>query len=154
MSNEGPSIVVVDDEPAIVRSLELCFEEDFPVLGATSGEAALAVLAEHPEVGVIVSDQRMPGMTGVELLARSIETHPNAARIVLTGYTDVESLIEAINTGHVFQYVTKPWENHDIQMVVRRAMEHHALTVENLRLTEDLRTANERLSSENVQLKR
>ena len=93
-------------------------------------------------------------MTGVELLARSIDSHPDAARIILTGYTDIDSLIEAINTGHVFQYVTKPWENRDIQMVVRRAMEHHRLTIDNGRLTEELKVANDRLERENVQLRR
>ncbi len=147
-------LLVVDDETHVVRSLELSFLDDYEVLTATSGERALEILEQRRDVGVIVTDQRMPGMTGVELLARSRETHSHAVRVLLTGFTDVEALIDAINDAQVYRYVPKPWEPRDLELTVRRAMELHQLTLDNQRLTAELADANERLTRENVDLRR
>jgi response regulator RpfG family c-di-GMP phosphodiesterase/HD-like signal output (HDOD) protein len=117
-------IMVVDDEPANLRLLERLFRRDYQVITASSGDEALELLNQH-DVSVLVSDQRMPGMTGIELLKRSAEFRPHMVRIILTGYTDVGALVEAINCGHVYKYVTKPWSNDDLRLTVERALQHH-----------------------------
>ncbi len=111
------------------------------MLRAGHGEEALARLAAEPEVAVIVTDHRMPGMTGVELLRRSQERTPDAVRIVLTAYTDVDSLMEAINTGRIYHFVPKPWDPNELLVVVRRAAERWRLARENARLRDELELA-------------
>jgi PAS domain-containing protein len=93
-------------------------------------------------VSVVISDQRMPEMTGVEFLSKVFEMNPTTTRIILTGFADMDAIIQAINDGHVYAYITKPWEPADLKQVVRRAVDHHALAVENERLMTDLRDAN------------
>ena len=149
-----PAVLVVDDEPASVELLRITLGMDHPVLTATSGTAALQLLAAHPEIAVAIIDQRMPGMTGTELIQRTVEPYPDLVRIILTGYTDVESLIQAINAGRVYRYLTKPWHKDELVATVRQALEVHRLARENRRLTEELRAANERLRAENVHLRR
>src|SRR5207244_12610302 len=92
-------------------------------------------------VSGIVTDYRMPGMTGAELLRRSQEHAPDAVRIILTAYTDVDSLMEAINTGRIYHFVPKPWEPNGLVLIVRRAAERHALARENARLRDELEVA-------------
>ncbi|MES2964878.1 MAG: hybrid sensor histidine kinase/response regulator [Bdellovibrionota bacterium] len=120
------SILCVDDEVDNVDSLERLFRRKYDVLKATSGRAALALLAQHP-VTVIISDQRMPNMTGVELLSESIKTHPDAIRILLTGYTDIESVVAAINSGQIYRYVTKPWDPVDLSNAIDKAVERYEI---------------------------
>ena len=145
-----PTVLIVDDEPRVLDALEAVLAADFRVLRALHGEAALAVLAEE-EVAVIVTDHRMPGMTGVELLRRSQERAPDALRIVLTAYTDVDSLMEAINTGHIYHFVPKPWDPHELLLVVRRAAERWALSRENARLRDELELAYNALRRESAE---
>ena len=123
------SILCVDDESDNVDALERLFRRKYRVFKATSGDQALEILAENP-VSVIISDQRMPQMTGVELLAESIKSHPQSIRILLTGYTDIDSVISAINNGHVYRYVTKPWDPVDLSNAVDKAVELFELTAE------------------------
>lgn len=137
-------ILVVDDEPANVRLLERLFRREYHVITANSGAEALALLETH-DAAVIVSDQRMPGMTGVEFLKRAAEMRPHTVRIVLTGYADINSLVEALNSGVVYKYVPKPWMNEDLQQTVVRAVEHYEtiknqyqIKLQNERLTEQL----------------
>ncbi|WP_204137555.1 response regulator [Halomicronema sp. CCY15110] len=122
-----PKLLVVDDEPDNLDLLYRTFYRKFTVLRAESGHAALATLVEHPDVAVIISDQRMPGMSGTEFLRQTAVQYPNIMRIILTGYTDVEDLVGAINQGKVFKYVTKPWEAHDLKLVVTQALDAHQL---------------------------
>lgn len=117
------TILVVDDEPASLRALQRTLLPEHRVLTAGDGEAGLAVLAAEP-VSLIVTDHRMPGLSGVEMLARSRRSHPDAVRVVLTGYADLDALAEAINAGAVFYYLTKPWEPGELRLVVRRGLEH------------------------------
>ena len=117
-------IMIVDDEPANLRLLERLFRRDYQVVTASSGAEALQLLNQH-DVAVLISDQRMPGMTGIELLKRTAEFRPHMVRIILTGYTDVGALIEAINCGHIYKYVTKPWSNDELRLTVERALQHH-----------------------------
>ncbi|HKV42008.1 MAG TPA: response regulator [Blastocatellia bacterium] len=116
------TILAVDDEPANLRMLERLFHKEFHVLTATGGEEALEIL-KREQVSLIISDQRMPGMTGTELLSKSLSTNPDAIKIILTGYTDPEALIEAINNAHVYKFVSKPWDPVGLKGIVREAIE-------------------------------
>jgi len=138
---EETTVLVVDDEPRVLDALEAVLAAEFRILRAGHGEEALARLAAEPDVAVIVTDHRMPGMTGVELLRRSQEHTPDAVRIVLTAYTDVDSLMEAINTGRIYHFVPKPWEPNELLLVVRRAAERWRLARENARLRDELELA-------------
>lgn len=138
-------IMIVDDEPANLRVLERLFRNDYEVVTAGSGAEALQSLQQH-DVALIITDQRMPDITGIELLKRTASLRPHMVRIILTGYTDVETLVEAINSGHVYQYVTKPWNNEELRLTVSRALEHfetmksrHELEMTNQRLIARLR---------------
>ena len=133
-------IMVVDDEPANLRLLERLFRHDYQVLTAASGAEALRLLELH-DVALLITDQRMPGMTGIELLKRASEFRPHMVRIILTGYTDVGALVEAINCGQVYKYVTKPWSNDELRLTVSRALEHY----ETNRSRHELAFTNQRL---------
>ncbi|QSJ16798.1 response regulator [Nostoc sp. UHCC 0702] len=138
--NSKPKILVVDDEPDNLDLLYRTFYRDYKVLRATSGPAALDLLAQEGEVSVIISDQRMPIMSGTEFLSLTATQYPDIIRIILTGYTDVEDLVEAINAGKVFKYVTKPWEAEDLKAVVRQALDtHNVLKARTRELTRTLR---------------
>jgi FixJ family two-component response regulator len=135
-------ILVVDDEEAILETMAFTFEDEYDVLTSSSARDGLAKLDEHAPVAVVISDQRMPEMTGVEFLARVVERHPTTVRIILTGFADMDATIQAINDGHVYAYVTKPWEPDELRQVVVRAVQHHQLSRENERLLAELRGAN------------
>jgi len=135
------TVLIVDDEPRVLDALEAILAAEFRVLRAGHGAEALERLAAEPDVAVIVTDHRMPGMTGVELLRQSQERTPDAVRIVLTAYTDVDSLMEAINTGRIYHFVPKPWDPNELLLVVRRAAERWRLARENVRLRDELELA-------------
>jgi CheY-like chemotaxis protein len=120
-------MLVVDDEPDNLDLLYRTFRRDFQVLKAESGVRALEVLAAEGEVAVIISDQRMPEMKGTEFLSRTVPQFPDTMRIILTGFTDVEDLVEAINSGQVYKYITKPWDPNELKAVVQRAAETYEL---------------------------
>ncbi len=133
-------IMIVDDEPANLRVLERLFRPNYQVITAPSGAEALALLERH-EVELLITDQRMPAMTGIELMTKTVAIRPQMVKILLTGYTDVGALIEALNSGLVYRYLTKPWNNDDLRLTVSRALEHyemmkakHLLGMENQRL--------------------
>jgi len=131
-------ILIVDDEEAILETMTFTFEDDYDVLTSGDAQEALTILEENGPIAVVISDQRMPGITGVEFLSQVYERHPSTTRIILTGFADMEATIQAINDGHVYAYVTKPWEPDDLKQVVRRAVDFHRLRVENERLVADL----------------
>ena len=141
MNRERPRILIVDDEEAILETMSFTFEFDYEVLTALSGPEALEKLEAEGPVAVVVSDQRMPRMTGVELLTRVFERWPATVRIILTGFADMDAILDSINSGHVYAYITKPWDPDDLRQVVRRAVEHYQLAVENARLVGELGTA-------------
>jgi len=116
-------LLVVDDEPDNLDLLYRTFRRDFEVIQADSAIAALQILAEQGEMAIIISDQRMPEMLGTEFLSKTVERFPDTIRIVLTGYTDVGDLVEAINSGQVFKYITKPWNADQLHQVVAQAAE-------------------------------
>jgi two-component system response regulator HupR/HoxA len=148
-----PTLLVVDDEEGILEAVSLTLASEGRVLVARNGREALALLATE-DVALILTDQRMPGMSGVELLERARQTRPHAIGILLTGYTDIEALADAINRVRVYGYVQKPWEPNDLRLTVRRALEAYELAHENRELTRRLEEAVAQLRQENVLLRR
>jgi signal transduction histidine kinase len=141
------AILVVDDEPASVRAVQRALAEQYRVLTASGGAQGLATLAAEP-VALMIVDQRMPGMSGTEFLARCAVEHPDTIRVLLTGYTAVDTLVEAINAGHVYHYLTKPWEPRELRLVVRRGLERYEAQSERRRLLGELERACARLRRE------
>ena len=131
-------ILVVDDEPDNLDAFRFNFKRVFKIHTAGSGDEALAVLKEH-DVSVIVTDQRMPRMTGLEFLKAARAARPEAVGIILTAFTDVDVLIESINLGHVYRYITKPWDAKEVKGILTQAIERFHLRRDNARLTERLR---------------
>lgn len=121
--SKKPKMLVVDDEPDNLDLLYRTFRRDFQVLRAESGMSALEVLSVEGEVAVIISDQRMPEMKGTEFLSKTVPQFPDTIRIILTGFTDVEDLVDAINTGQVYKFITKPWDPDELKTVVQQAAE-------------------------------
>lgn len=146
-------ILIVDDEPGILESLELTLGSEYRVFTAETGERGLEIL-EREDIALVIADQVMPGMTGVEFLEKVLERNPRAIRMMLTGYADITSLVRAINEGRIYSYVPKPWEPDDLRIDVRRALEAYELAWENTQLVGALAEANERLRAENVYLRR
>jgi response regulator RpfG family c-di-GMP phosphodiesterase len=114
-------LLLVDDEPLILESLSQLFDYDYSVLTANSGEAALSLLNSHRDVAIIISDQRMAGMRGVDLLRHVKQIIPESMRILLTGYSDLESVLQSVNVGEVFRYVRKPWQPDTLKSIVALA---------------------------------
>ena len=119
--NDKLKLMVVDDESDNLDLLYRSFRRDFEVFKADSALTALKILSQEGEMGIIISDQRMPKMSGTEFLSRAATQYPDTIRILLTGYTDVEDLVSAINAGHVFKYITKPWNPIELETIVRQA---------------------------------
>jgi response regulator RpfG family c-di-GMP phosphodiesterase len=118
------TILLVDDEAANLRMLERLLSADYNIVTADSGQAALNIIAQQP-VAMIITDQRMPGMTGIEFLKRAETMAPLTVRVIITGYTDAEALVEALNSGVVYKYITKPWINSDLKTTIQRGLQHH-----------------------------
>ena len=146
-------VLVVDDEEAILESIEMTLGSEYRLFTATNGEAALEIL-DRESIALVISDQVMPGMTGVEFLERVVEKNPKAIRMMLTGYADMSSLIRAINEGRIYRYISKPWEPDALRVDVRRALDAYGLAARNVELAADLEVANERLRAENLYLRR
>ena len=136
--------MVVDDEREVVRSLRRIFRKKYEVLMAESAEEARLMMGEKP-AQVVISDQRMPGTTGTELFHYLKKSHPRTIRILLTGYSDIEAVISAVNEGDVFHYVAKPWEPAELETIVQQAFEHYRLVQQNQSLVAELQQANETL---------
>lgn len=131
-------LMVVDDEPDNLALLYRTFRREFEVVKAESAVEALQILDEQGEMAIIISDQRMPEMLGTEFLSKTVDRFPDTIRIVLTGYTDVEDLVEAINSGKVFKYITKPWVPEQLKVVVQQASETYRMVKSR---TDELRRA-------------
>ncbi len=136
-------ILIVDDELPNLRLLERLFRRDYNVISAASGMDAMRLLEQH-DVALIITDQRMPGMSGIELLKRTASLRPHMVRIILTGFIDVGALVEAINCGQIYKYVTKPWNNDELRLTVERALQHYDTN----RSRHELAHVNERLVSQ------
>lgn len=133
-----PLILVVDDEPRSVETIARVLDDDFDVLTAHDGEQALEVLAANP-IEIILADQRMPGMTGIEMLTRVRQEWPDVVRIVISGFTDAADIISGINEAGIYHYVTKPWHPDALLLTIRNAADLFRLQRENVRLAQELR---------------
>ena len=148
------TLLLVDDEENILTALNRLLRRDgYKILKATSGRDGLEVLAMN-KVGVILSDQRMPEMSGVEFLRKAKHLYPDTVRIVLSGYTELKSVTDAINEGAVYKFLTKPWEDDQLREHVREAFERHELALENERLSDEIMHANEALTVAQHELER
>jgi len=152
----GPSLertlLLVDDEENILSSLRRLLRRDgYTILTATGGQMALELLATHP-VDVIISDQRMPGMTGVEFLRKAKDMHPDSVRLMLSGYSDLQSVTDAINEGAIYKFLSKPWDDSMLRANIEEAFRRKLLADENRRLSGALKDANEALARINAQL--
>jgi response regulator RpfG family c-di-GMP phosphodiesterase len=129
------------DEQNVVSSLKRLLRRDgYHILSATHGNEALDLLKEH-DVGVIISDQRMQGMTGIEFLAQVRASYADSIRIVLSGFNDLDTVADAVNKGHIFKFIPKPWDDEQLRITVREAFEYLELRLENKRLTQELQAA-------------
>lgn len=129
-------ILYIDDEPENLFSFKAAFRRQFDILTVDSGEAALALL-EQGGIAVVMSDQRMPGMTGAQVLATIRERWPHVVRILVTGYSDMSVVIDAINLGQIYYYVTKPWRNEELGLILTNALQNAQLTAQNTALTRE-----------------
>ncbi len=143
------TILVVDDEPDVVRSVKDLLRLDYTVHTATSAAEGMKVLEENT-VDVVMTDQRMPEMTGVEFLKRVRDPHPDATRLLFTGYADINAVIAAINQGNVYRYIAKPWDPEELQTIIREACERHDLIVQRKQLLDELEHANKELREANA----
>ena len=147
------TILVVDDEPDVVKSVQDLLRLEYRVLGATRASAALEIMAGE-EVHVVMTDQRMPDITGVEFLSHVRGDYPEAIRLLFTGYADIRAVIDAINQGNVYRYITKPWDPEELEAIIRQAVERYELLVERRKLMENLQISNKELESTNAELSR
>ncbi|WP_049824381.1 response regulator [Desulfurivibrio alkaliphilus] len=128
------TLLLVDDEESVLRALRRLFREDgYRIFTATDADQALAVMAAEP-VQLVISDFRMPGRDGVQLLKEIKVRWPETIRIMLTGYTDIDSIMAAVNEGAVYKFITKPWNDEDLRLTVRLAREQYSLRRENREL--------------------
>lgn len=144
MSTGNINVLYVDDEQNNLLSFKAAFRREFNVHTAISGQEGLEII-KNEEIDIIITDQRMPNMTGVEFLQHVIPIAPNPIRILLTGYSDINAVVDAINKGEVYRYLTKPWDNEFLKTTIRQAHEVFMLRKENERLIEELKRANEQL---------
>jgi EAL domain-containing protein (putative c-di-GMP-specific phosphodiesterase class I)/FixJ family two-component response regulator len=146
------TLLIVDDEVNIVSSLKRLLRRDnYNILTANSGMEGLEVLARN-DVDVIVSDQRMPGMTGVEFLGKAKELYPDTVRLVLSGYTELQSVTDAVNQGAIYKFLMKPWDDTQLREHIGEAFQRKEMADENRRLTLEVRTANFELAAANRKL--
>ncbi len=144
LRSEKPGLLCIDDEIHNLRAFKAAFRREYDVYTALSAADAEQYLEGH-DVRVIISDQRMPKMTGVAFFSKIKETHPEAIRILLTGYSDMEAVIDAINKGEVYRYLTKPWDADFMRSVVEQALELFNLRRQNELLVKELTRVNEQL---------
>jgi len=144
------TVLVVDDEPASVRAVARTLADECRVITATTAATALEALARDT-IALVIVDQRMPEMNGTDLLARCAAERPEIIRVLLTGYTDVDTLLDAINAGHVYHYLTKPWEPRDLLLVVRRGLERYDVEADRRRLLCEIEQALARVRREAAQ---
>jgi diguanylate cyclase (GGDEF)-like protein len=138
------TILLIDDEPEILSSLTRLLRKEHQVLIANSAVEGLKLMSQT-EVHIILSDQRMPGMEGVEFFSLAKGKYPNAIRLLLTGYADLENVIDAINAGNIYRYLVKPWNPEELLATIRDACQKYDLIIQNNQLTKDLSLANTEL---------
>ncbi len=150
---EDVKLLCVDDEKNVLKALRRIFmDDDYDINTAESGEEGLGILEENQDTQIVISDYRMPGMNGVEFLKHVRERWPETIRIVLSGYADTASVVAAINEGHIYKFVPKPWDDEEIRSVVTGALETYNLQKANRVLTKKLQDSNVELQLLNDKL--
>ncbi len=144
MEKDKITILYVDDEVNNLKAFKATFRRDYKIYLAESADEGRDILLQQ-DIDVIITDQRMPKENGVDFLESIIPMHPDPMRILLTGYTDIQAVIDAINKGKVYHYLTKPWEEDYLRTVVKNAFEVYSLRRENKQLTDSLLKANDQL---------
>lgn len=144
MSDKQINVLYIDDEINNLNSFKATFRRNFNITTAESVDDALKIL-EHQTIHVILSDQRMPRVTGIEFFESVQSVFPDPIRILITGYTDINAVIDAINRGQVYKYLTKPWVENDVKIFVEKAFEVYRLRKENNDLTNKLLDVNKKL---------
>ena len=133
-----PPILLVDDEPEILTSLKGLLRREFTLFTAQSGDEALEILRNH-SIHVIMTDQRMPEMTGAELLGRAKQLSADSVRIIFTGYADIKAVVDAVNHGQLYRYITKPWDPDDLIQTLREAADEYDKRDRHRRLFDELK---------------
>ncbi len=139
------SILYVDDEEINLRGFEMILEDQYKIYTATSGKKALELLHQHDDIKLIITDQRMPEMKGVEFLVQAQHILPESIRVILTGYSDINVIIEAVNDCNIFRYLSKPWKENEMSEAIRNALETYQLREDNKNLCVQLKSINESL---------
>ena len=142
--SEKINVLYVDDELNNINSFRAAFRKDYNVFTALSGIVGLEILKENI-IHIIITDQRMPDMTGVEFLVEVLKEYADPVRILLTGYTDINAVIDAVNKGHIYYYLNKPWDEQQLRIIIKNAYEIFRLREENKDLIEKLFSANDQL---------
>lgn len=152
MENLRHTILCIDDEPNILKALQRLFrKEGYRILTATTAAQGLRILAQQC-VHLVISDQRMPDMSGTQFLDRVKAEHPDTMRIILSGYTDVDAIAESINTGHIFKFFLKPWKDRELKLEIRKALQHYDLVQANRELNKRIVEQNRELTRINENL--
>ncbi len=146
MTNTKPTILIVDDEVEILKVLRKTLEDDYTIITSSRAREALTLITD--DVQVVLSDQRMPEMTGSEFLRTVRERHPDIVRIIMTGYSDMNALIDSVNHGEIFRYVSKPWDLNVLLETIEAAVERHAALRNYRRLADENRTLTQKYSAE------
>ncbi|MFI5457700.1 MAG: ATP-binding protein [Isosphaerales bacterium] len=147
------TLLIVDDEPDVLDSLRHQFHRSYRVLTCNAGTQAIEILRTD-DVELILTDQRMPGMSGDQFLRQARQLKPDAIRMLFTGYADMQAVINAVNEGHIFRYILKPWDTVELEGIIRQGLEQYDLLAERRRLVTELQTANEELKKANEDLAR
>lgn len=144
MADKTIAVLYVDDEVNNLNSFKATFRRDYKVFIASSGKEGLEILRNNP-IQIVITDQRMPEMTGVDFLIEVIKEFPEPIRILLTGYADINAVIDAVNKGHIYYYLNKPWDEQRLRVIIKNAYEIFNLREENKQLVEELKVVNSQL---------
>ena len=138
------NVLYIDDEVGNLTAFKASYRRAYNIFTAESAEEGRTIL-ENNDIEIILTDQRMPGMTGIEFLQSILETHPDPIRILVTGYSDITAVIDAVNKGNVYRYISKPWDNDYLKITIDKAFEVYSLRKENQELTKSLLQVNGQL---------
>ncbi len=140
-------ILFVDDEEINLLNFRVIFQDRYEIITSLSGEEALDIFNKTSNIGLVISDQRMPGISGVELLSTIYRIAPETIRVLLTAHSQVEYVLDALNRGPIYQYILKPWDTHELSAIIDRAKNLYQLTIENRHLTKELALKNRTLGT-------
>ena len=144
------SILYIDDEEHNLISFKSTFRRAYDIHVATSGRVGLEIM-EQNEIHLVITDQRMPEMTGIEFLEKIVPRYPDCMRMIMTGFSDMDAIIQAINKGNIYRYIAKPWNREDLKIAIDSALEVYYLKHENKCLIKDLKEANQNLEQKVVE---